>query len=236
MAVKDNLKKIFKINKNINSQISYKNETSKYSLTADCTMELSFKTEQKKKEINDYLKELVKKYIETPEKLIQYISLKGATVYRIKNASKILPLIGEEEGFITPQKGIKAIILNAIISILTENKLKIKSSTDEILIFNTEGTEIYTVARALHKYYGFQNKLPGFDFYSQKIFKKIYGRRKSKCAAAQMENVSLKDVFACRDALARDLESVNFALHLAVEYEKSKKALNKIIKEKNAKI
>lgn len=225
--------KLFKKNNYADSQVIYKNSTSKYSMTAECTMELSSRTDEKKKEINDYLKQIVKKYIENPEKLIQYIRLKGALVYRLDNADNILSKFGEEEGFITPQKGIKAILLTMLLSLFGDCSAKINYSTPEIFIFNKKTPEIYTIVRAMHKYCSFKNNLPGFDSKSQSAFKKVYGKKNT---GVKINNMPLKDVLACKDALARDLEAINFTLQLSLEYEQSKKTLKKIITDKNANI
>ena len=152
-----------------NKDTLYNISTTKHSMNAGCTLKFSVETEKKKKEINEELKALVTKYINTPEKLIKYMELKGCRVYKIRNANKFLPKIGEEEGFLTPLKGIKAIIINMLIGFVYEGKLKINFSTKEMFIFNIGEIEIYTIARALHKYYGYKNNLPGYDYKSQEI-------------------------------------------------------------------
>lgn len=214
--------------------IFFKNSTTKHSMTSSCTLKLSTETEKKKAEINEKLKVLIKKYINNPEKLLQFMQLKGMKVYKFRNANKLLSKIGEEEGFLTPLKGMKAFILNLIIGILFEEKIKIGFSTKEMFIFNIDNTEIYTIARALHKYYGYKKDLPGFDYKSQEIFKRIYNN--SKTQTSPIDKCTIKDIYACKEALARDLESINFTIELSVEYERSKKALNKIIKENSASI
>lgn len=234
MTFMKQINKLFKKNNYVDTQVTYKNSTSKYSMTAGCTMELSGSINEKKKEINETLKPVVKKYMDNPEKLIQYIRFKGAKVYKSENMVNLLSFIGEEEGFIAPLKGMKALALTVLLSVSYAGKIKIGLSTPEMFIFNKRNTEIYTVIRAMHKYYGFKNNLPGFDFKSQAIFKKIYGKNKN--TQQKLNNLPLKDVLACRDALARDLESINFTLQLSLEHEQSKKALNKIITDKNAKI
>lgn len=202
----------------------------KRAITSDCTLTLSSKTEQVKEKMTKDLDSLVKKYIDKPDKLIQFLMMKGVKVYRIPNIEKFLAKIEEEEGFLSPQKGIKAFVLNMLIGALCENKLKISFKTKEMMIFNSSPVEIYTVARALYKYKGFKNNLPGFDYKSQEIFKRIYASRNND---AQLEKVSFKDICACKEALARDLESINFAIKLSIEYENSKKALKKL-KETNS--
>ena len=210
---------------------NFKSSTTKYSMNSSCTLKLSAETEFKKKEINNKLKAIVKKYINTPEKLIQYCRLQGIKVYNFKNADKLLQKLGEEEGFITPLKGLKALILNLIIGIIFENKICIKFTTNEMMVFNLDNSEIYTIARALHKYYGFKNNLPGFDYTSQETFKRVYNKRKTKSPFA---NCSVKEMYACKEAIARDLESINFTIQLSVEYENSKKALEKITEKTGA--
>ena len=218
------LKKILNNNKTLQPSV-FNLSGNKHGINSACTLKLSSETENKKKQINENLKNLIKKYIDSPEKLIQYIKLHGIKVYKIKNASILLSKIGEEEGFLTPLKGWKALLINLVIGILVEEKFNFKLSTKEMFIFNNGETEIYTIARALHKYYGFKNKLPGFDYKSQEIFKKVYGSVHNKQKNVLTDCISLKDMYACKEALARDLESINFTISLSVEYERAKKAL-----------
>ncbi len=221
------------LKKKSSSNVLYNISTTKHSMGAGCTLKFSAETEKKKKEINERLKELIKKYINTPEKLIRYMELKGCRVYKIRNANKLLPKIGEEEGFLTPLKGYKALIINFVIGLVYEGKFVLNFNTKEMFIFNIGEVEIYTIARALHKYYGYKNNLPGFDYKSQEIFKKVYSNIHNNNSSPFSNMRSLKDMFACKEALARDLESINFTIELSVEHERAKKALN-ILKVNNS--
>lgn len=225
MSFLKKIKNLINGKKALITNASFKNSTTKHSMNACCTLKLSTKTEEIKKEINSELKTKIKKYINTPEKLVQYLQLKGVKIYKIKNAEKTLSNIGEEEGFIVPTKGIKAIILN----LLLENKFSL--NTKAMVVFDANKVDIYTIIRALHKFYGYERKLPGYDYKSQEVFKKIYHNRKNNSLA----NCSIKDVFACKEALARDMESIKFTVELSTEYENAKKALKKL-KESSANI
>ena len=103
-----------------------------------------------------------------------------------------------------------------------------------MFIFNIDNTEIYTIARALHKYYGYKEKLPGFDYKSQEIFKKAYNSRRK--SISPLDKCTIKEMYACKEALARDLESINFTIDLSVEHERSKKALDKLVNENSTNI
>ena len=229
-----NILKILIKNKKHSESVFFKSSTTKCSINSSCTLNFSSETEKKKTEINNKLKPIIKKYINHPEKLLQYMQLEGMKVYKFDNAAKILEKLGEEEGFLTPLKGFKAFILNLIIGFSFEGKLKISFTTKEMFIFNIDNTEIYTIARALHKYYGYKENLPGFDYKSQEIFKKVYNSRKSQ--TSPLDKCTIKDIYSCKEALARDLESINFTIDLSVEYERSKKALDKLVNENSTSV
>lgn len=224
-TIKNKIFSFFPKKKHI-SNTYYKNSTTKYSMNSGCTMELSSATAKKKEEINSELKEIVKKYFNTPEKLIQFIKASGGKVYRIRNAEKFLSKIGEEEGFLTPLKGIKAIIINFMIHIYYKEPFKFSFKTKELFIFDVNNTEIYTIARALYKYYGYKNNLPGYDYKSQEIFKKVYNTKRHH--SSPFGECSVEEMYACKEAIARDMESINFTIALSVEYENAKKAALKL--------
>ncbi len=209
------------------SGVYYENSTTKHAMNEGCTLEFSLETEKLKDEIKIEAKEIVKKYFKAPEKLIQYIRTKGINVYRIKNAEKMLRVIGEEEGFITPKKGINALFLNIILG------KKPFLTTSELFIFDEKSTEIYTIARAYYKYCGYTKKLPGYDYESQAVFKKLYAKRHQ---SSPFSNNTIDDLYSCKEALSRDMESINFAIELSREIENSKKALKKIKETDSANI
>lgn len=215
-------------NKCASAQEICRNGALKYSVTAECTLELSCNIEAKKNNIEQKLKSLLKKYINSPEKLIQYIKMKGIAFAQINNADGVLAFFGLEDGFIMPSKGVKTLLISSILSILSNGEIKAGFSMPAMIILNKKGVEIYTIARALYKYYGYKSSLPGYDIYSQYMFNKIYGAGKTKYRASLINSASLKEVFACRSAIARDLESINFVINLSDEYSKAKKLLKKL--------
>ncbi len=227
MSFLNKIKNIISKKTEVATALFFRSSTTKQTITSSCTLKLSSKTEELKKQIHDELKTKIKKYMNAPEKLLQYLQLKGIKVYRIKNAEKILAYLKEEEGFVTPLKGFKAIVLNAIL-----NK-SFGLTTKEMIVLDISPVEIYTVARALYKYYGFKKNLPGYDYKSQETFKKVYSSKKA--GVSTLDSCSLKDILACKEALARDVESIKFTVELSHEYENARKALEKL-KESSASI
>ena len=215
-------------------EASYGNVMKNNKMTNCCTLNLTAETEKKKSAINAKLKKLVLKYINNPEKLVQYMKFNGLAVYNIKNAEKLLKYVNEEEGFILPSNGIEALVLNFAAGLFSEKKLIISFNSSPMFIFDEKNAEIYTIARALHKYFGFKNKLPGFDIKSQNLFKKVYNSRKK--SSAPFSKSSLAEMYACKEAIQRDLESINFSIKLSEETEGAKHALQKIKETNSAKV
>lgn len=225
---------ISKIKRNKKKSVYYKNSTTKHSMNDSCTMEFSSETQKIRTELEAEVRNIVKQYFHTPEKLIQYLKTYGCKVYKINKAEKILARFGEEEGFITPLKGFKALFINAIIASSCAEKFTFVPKTKEMFIFDTNNTEIYTIARALYKYYGYKNNLPGYDYKSQSTFKKIYNTKRHH--SSPFAGCSIDEMYACKEAIARDMESINFTINLSKEYENSKKAALKIETESGANI
>ena len=97
---------------------SMQKSLSKYNINSAASFSQKAQTEQYKTQADEKIKAIVKQYMKSPEKLIQYLQTQGIKVYKIKNAEKILSKFAEEEGFITPLKGIKALAINLILMFL----------------------------------------------------------------------------------------------------------------------
>lgn len=202
----------------------FTNSTSKTSMNSACTLKLTSKTEENKAKVNLTAKEIIKKNIKTPEKLLEIIEAKGTQVYKFSVANKVLNIIGEEEGFITPLKGWKALLLNVCVGLFCTNKINISFSTKEMFVLRDLPLDIYIMSHQFHKWYGFKMKLPGYDSETQEKFKKIYKTLDDN----EIKEFSMAEVISIKEAVARNVESIDFVVSLAKEYDGSKKSLAKI--------
>ena len=103
-------------------QNSFKTGSTKRVFLGENELVLNAQTELKKAELNKKVKEIVKQRIKSPEQLLDFIKEQGTDVFRLKNADVFLKLINEDEGFITPAKGIRALAINLFTSINTYKK------------------------------------------------------------------------------------------------------------------
>ncbi len=192
------------------------NSTSKTVLSKGGTVTLNSETEKNKDLVLKNVSDIVTSCNNDISKLLAYIETKGPKIVRLDNADKILAVIKEEEGLITPLEGLEALYIN----IITNSGFSLKSKP--VFVMRNGQIDPYYMAHQFYKWYALQMKLPGFDFMSQKIFK-IY----LNSDGAILSNLTLDEMTGLKEAIARDQEATSFALDLAKQKEGSKKFLKK---------
>ena len=196
---------------------SSSNSTSKTVVSKGVTMTLNAETERNKDLVLKNVSDIIKGCNSDISKLLAFIESKGTKVIRLENADKILSVIKEEEGLITPLEGIEALSINTV----THSGFSLKSKP--MFVMRNGQIDPYYMAHQFYKWYALQMKLPGFDFMSQKIFK-IY----LNSDGAILSNLTLDEMTGLKEAIARDQEATTFALDLAKQKEGSKKVLEKM--------
>lgn len=196
---------------------SSSNSTSKTVVSKGVTMTLNAETERNKDLVLKNVSDIIKSCNSDISKLLAFIESKGTKVIRLENADKILSVIKEEEGLITPLEGIEALYINTV----THSGFSLKSKP--MFVMRNGQIDPYYMAHQFYKWYALQMKLPGFDFMSQKIFK-IY----LNSDGAILSNLTLDEMTGLKEAIARDQEATTFALDLAKQKEGSKKVLEKM--------
>ena len=81
-----------------------------------------------------------------------------------------------------------------------------------------------------HKWYGFKKNLPGYDEKAQKLFKENLN------TMTDGSDLTIDEILALKDAIARDAQAAEFVIQLAKESEGAKNALGKIKKDGSAEI
>lgn len=193
------------------------NSTSKTVFGKGVTMTLNAETQKNIELVRKNVADIVNTCANNPEKLLQFAESKGTKVYKIDNADKILNIIKEEEGLITPLEGIEALYIN----IITNSGFSFKSKP--MFIMRNGSIDPYYMVHQFYKWYAMEMKLPGFDFMSQKIFK-IY----LNSDGALLSNLNLDEMIGLKEAINRDREATDFAIQLAKTMEGSKKVLKKM--------
>lgn len=211
---------------------TYTNSTTKTHIDAASTMRLTTETEKNKDKMDFCVKNIIMQNLETPEKLLDYISEHGTGVYKIPFADKILELIKEEEGFITPLRGLKAVYLNFILGFFSKKGFSLSFETKEMFVLRDLPVNVYYMIHQFHKWYGFKVDLPGYDAQTQEKFKNAFSEIKEE----DFSGMSVGEIIGLKEAIARDAEAIDFVLKLAKEKSGAKKALDKIKNDGSAEI
>lgn len=202
---------------------TYSNSTSKKAFAKAASLELTSETEKNKIKLENNVKVILKKYENNPHKLLEFIQKNGTKVYKIPYANKILKLFGYEEGFIIGTKGIKGLWLNIILAILTKEKIKLSFKTESMFIISNTHADKYFIIQQFHKWYAMKLNLPGFDSESQNNFQKFVNSNDE-----DVKSLSIEEILGLKEAIARDVEAINFIVDLAKSTTGSKQAWEKI--------
>lgn len=223
-SIMDLQEKILKKNNANNMKTSFSHSTSKRFFGSAASLQLTTKTEQNKRKLENNIKVILAKYSNSPQKLLGFVRRSGTNVYKIAFANKILKLIGCEEGFISETKGIKGLSLNILTSLISKEKLNLSLKSEPMFILNTVEPDCHFIVQQFHKWYAMKLNLPGFDSKSQDNFQKFLEPGNDH----KIKDLSIEEIIGLKEAIARDVEAINFVVELAKTTTGAKNALKKI--------
>lgn len=197
----------------------FQSENMKTSVNSAACLVINSKNDELRNDVEKLALKIVKKYYGDIEKTFKILNKQGIKVYRTKQAVKMLRRINERQGFLTELRGIKAVYLNFMIGLFCEKKLVFKNETSPMFVFSTSLVDTYYLASQIYRFVAYRKKMPGFEYEVQEKFKKIYYNPSVK----NFDELTAGDIFAIKEAIARDVEAVDFALKLHQENEISEK-------------
>ena len=183
-----------------------------------CSITVSADTKTQKETLNKEIKNILKQYKNDTNKIVEYIAKHDTKVFRLSNAKQILAKIDEEPGLIPAYSGIKAFVLNMLLF------KKASFKTDTMFIVDDNNIDIYYLIQQFHRWYFMKNNFEGFDAKSQILLKQVNKGNEDTI----IQKLKPDDMVSLSNAIARDVESINFVEQYARETAGSKKALEKI--------
>ncbi len=204
---------------------SYSSNGSKTYMTANTTLELTAKTQQKAQKVNQNASKILKKFIKKPEQILKFMEAKGTKVIKAPHMNKVLTLIGENEGFITPITGFKALYLTIAINLLSKKKVAISFKTEPMFVTRNLPLNLYSLAHQFYHWVAFVQKMPGYEQETVEKFKDIW---RLDATSGAMDKLSFEDVMSLRSAIARDVEAIDFVKNFTREMVGAKDSLNKM--------
>lgn len=192
-----------------------------------CTVDIKQEEKDNLEKINNNVKAILKKCENNPIKLLEYFKENEVKYCFIKYAKRLLKIIGETEGLITERTGVRGLAIN----ILAGKGIRFKTEP-LIVLEKEEEPDIYKLINNFYKWYSMKEGLKGFDEKSQKLLKKFTPKNEDKL----IKKLSLEEISKLKEAIARDVQAIEFVSIYSRENAGSKKALEKIQGDKGASI
>lgn len=221
------------LRKNLTKKLgtSFGKSNSKTVFSKSDSLKLTGMTQKNKEKLDFNVKTLLKKYANDPDKLLDFISKKGTKVCRVKYAGILLALIGYEEGFVSSLKGAKAFFLTLMLTAFGQ-QIGVSFNTEPMFVLSKQPADRYKTIQQFHKWYAMKLNLPGFDTESQRNFQKFLDSAKDE----DIKALSMDEILGLKDAIARDIEAINFVVELAKSTDGSRAAMGKITAGEGASI
>ena len=189
-----------------------------------CTLDLNSIAEVERQRLEDELSNILKTYEYEPTKILNYVKTQGTDVIYVKDAKYLLNPIGENEGFIYPSKGTKALYLSLAVY------KKITFKTNEMFILSEGDINKYYFIYHLYNWFAFKHNIEGLDTESQELLKKYL------FTDADTKELQLEEIYKLKDAIRQDKASLEFVIKLCRNYDGAKQALSKMRNEGSAKL
>lgn len=198
--------------------IGIKNTSKRRSIRQNgCFLTLETLAEAEKTRMEEELGLILKQASYEPERLLDFVKSQGTPVYYIDNPN-ILYSVGENEGFIYPQKGAKALYIS---SITTKN---FKLNTPDMFILSKGKINKFYFIYHFYNWYSFKHGISGMDSESITMLNKYL----LNATDEEINKLQLADIYKLKDAIKQDKASIEFVFKLCRDMEGAQKAFGKL--------
>lgn len=198
----------------------------KKAFAAGCSVEITQDLKDKQQKVDNDVRAILKSCKNNPIAVIKFLEEHNIPVYSVKHSKRITKIIKEKLGFITQRHGFSALVLNISIG----NGFKFK--TEPMVIVDSGEPDIYNLIYCLHKWYAMKEGLEGFDEKSQRLLLKFNNKNEDKLIG----RLSIPEIEGLKNAIARDVQAIDFVSLYSRENTGAKKALEKMQSDKGANI
>lgn len=152
-----------------------------------------------------------------PEKILEYIKKQGTSVYYTDNKNA-LSSVGENEGFIYPQRGAKAVYISLLI------KEKPAWNTNEMFILTKGEINKYYFIYHFYNWFMFKHNITGIGAEEINMLNKYL----FNASDDDINKLQLNDIYKLKDAIVQDKAAIEFVIRLCKKYDGSKNAFEKL--------
>lgn len=203
-------------------QNDVKSIKSKTFFTANETLQITSKMKTAVIDVNKDAKDIIRNYVKDPDALLKFIESKGTKVVKANGAQKILAMFGEVEGLVMPMKGFKALWFTLALNMFAGSNLPVGFQSPAMFIMNDAPANFYFLAQNFYHWLSYIKGLPGYEEDTVMNFKNVWNPEFST------SGMSVKQILALKQAVARDAEAINFVKEITRELIGAKSSLGKI--------
>lgn len=202
----------------LNKTLGVKNKSKrkKFYLQGDL-LSLDSLADTEKNKIEEELALILKKYNYEPEALLEYVKTQGTGVFYIQNPVS-LNSVGENEGFIYPQKGGKALYISSLV------KQGFKLTTPEMFILTHGEINKFYFIYHFYNWFTFKRGISGMDSDSINLLNKYL----FNATEEEINKLQLSDIYKLKDAIKQDKSAIEFVFKLCQNIEGAKNAMKKL--------
>ena len=181
-----------------------------------CLIDFNAIAECDKQKLEEEIALILKNYNFEPVRILEYIQKQGTTVIFDNKCNKLLNILNENEGFILPLKGLKALLISLLIT------KEFKWQTNEMFLLSGKNINKYYFMYHFYNWFAFKHNIEGIDIESQNLLKKYL------FDDSNLNELQLADIYKLKDAIKQDKNAIEFVIKICKNYEGSQKALEKI--------
>lgn len=209
------------LTKSLNKTLGIKNNSKRKKVFSNgCLLDLDSIAESERIKMEEELMLILKTANFDPNNVLNYIKMHGTEIFYI-DKEKSLNALGENAGFIYPQKGFDALAL----SLLTKQGCKFE--TKEMFILTKGELNTYYFIYNFYNWYAYKHGIYGINRETQDLLNKhLYSVSEEDIAKLQLD-----EIYKLKDAIKQDRFAIEFVFKLCQNYESSKKALEKLKNE-----
>lgn len=191
--------------------LSAKIGSKKVCITKNESLEIQTEYNKQKAEFEKELSEIFLKHLGDTEGLFEFLKENGAQIYRIAKSDLILEFLSQSEGYVSPKKGFKALILNFFLN------RKLSVQTPHMFIFKTEEISVVTLYYEIYKWF--------WNLKNATISEKI---NLNNISDDFISKLSYKDTVQMKQLVEDDIGAINFVLQFIKNHQSTKDASEKM--------
>ena len=182
-----------------------------------CLLTLDSIADIEKQNMEDEISLILKNLDYEPSKVLEYIKSQGTEVFYIDNGNSLYS-IGENEGFIYPKRGAKALYLSSLVY----KKFRLK--TPEMFVLSKGEINKFYFIYHFYNWYMLKHNIEGMEPESQELLKKYLIDNSDD----NIKNLQLVEIYKLKDAIKQDKLAIEFVFRLCQKLEASQSALQKM--------